>query len=67
MNLHTDDTCIYQFYEPRGFQRAEEQDIVMEMSMGKIPLKCLYSKVVPKEAKLVLCFCGLIVMADCIN
>lgn len=45
--LHTDDACTYQFYEHRGFQRAEEQDIVLEMPKGKVPLKCLmYSKTV---------------------
>lgn len=43
--LHTDDACTYQFYEHRGFQRVEEQDIVLEMPKGKVPLKCLlYSK-----------------------
>lgn len=43
--LHTDDACSYQFYEHRGFQRVEEQDIVLEMPKGKVPLKCfLYSK-----------------------
>lgn len=45
--LHTDDACTYQFYEHRGFQRVEEQDIVLEMPKGKVPLKCLlYSKTV---------------------
>ena len=45
--LHTDDACTYQFYEHRGFQRVEEQDIVLEMPKGKVPLKCLlYSKVI---------------------
>lgn len=43
--LHTDDACTYQFYEHRGFQRIEEQDIVLEMPKGKVPLKCfIYSK-----------------------
>ena len=43
--LHTDDACTYQFYEHRGFQRVEEQDIVLEMPKGSIPLKCfIYSK-----------------------
>ncbi len=38
--LHTDDACTYQFYEHRGFQRVEEQDIVLEMPKGNVPLKC---------------------------
>lgn len=45
--LLTDDACTYQFYEHRGFQRMEEQDIVMDLPKGKVPLKCmLYSKTV---------------------
>ena len=45
--LHTDDACTYQFYEHRGFQRVEEQDIVLEMPKGKVPLKCfVYSKTI---------------------
>lgn len=44
--LVTDDECTWQFYECRGFQRMEEQDIVMDMPIGKVPLKCLlYSKI----------------------
>lgn len=39
--LHTDDACTYQFYEHRGFQKAEETDIVLEMPKGRVPLKCL--------------------------
>lgn len=43
--LHTDNACTYQFYEHRGFEKAEETDIVLEMPKGKVPLKCLlYSK-----------------------
>ena len=45
--LHTDDACTYQFYEHRGFVRAEETDIVLEMPKGKVPLKCfIYSKTI---------------------
>ena len=45
--LHTDDACTYQFYEHRGFRRVEEQDIVLEMPKGNVPLKCfIYSKTV---------------------
>ena len=48
--LHTDDACTYQFYEHRGFQRVEEQDIVLEMPKGNVPLKCyIYSKEVEQE------------------
>ena len=39
--LHTDDACTYQFYEHRGFQKAEETDIVLEMPKGRVSLKCL--------------------------
>lgn len=45
--LHTDDACTYQFYERRGFRRVEEQDIILEMPKGNVPLKCfIYSKCV---------------------
>ncbi len=44
---YTDDACTYQFYEHRGFQRVEEQDIVLEMPKGNVPLKCfIYSKTI---------------------
>lgn len=39
--LHTDDACTWQFYERRGFKRIAEQDIVLDMPKGKVPLKCL--------------------------
>ena len=43
--LQTDNACIYQFYDHRGFVRAEEASIVLEMPKGRIPLDCfLYSK-----------------------
>lgn len=43
--LQTDNACTYPFYEHRGFMRAEEKSIVLEMPKGKIPLDCfLYSK-----------------------
>lgn len=43
--LYTDDACTYQFYEHRGFDRAGEKDIVIDMHTKKVPLKCLlYSK-----------------------
>jgi len=38
--LFTDDQCTYQFYERRGFERAGEKDIVLELGK-KIDLKCL--------------------------
>ena len=51
--LHTDDACTYQFYEHRGFQRIEEQDIVLEMPKGNVPLKCfIYSKETEQEIKI---------------
>lgn len=44
--LHTDDACTYQFYEHRGFERAEEKEIVLKMPKGNVPLKCfIYSKI----------------------
>lgn len=43
--LYTDDQCTYQFYDHRGFERAGEKDIVMDMGKKQVPLKCLlYSK-----------------------
>ena len=43
--LYTDDACVYQFYEHRGFQREGEQDILMELTDRITPLRCfLYSK-----------------------
>ncbi len=43
--LYTDNACTYQFYEHRGFERAEENDIVLDMPTGKVPLSCfIYSK-----------------------
>lgn len=43
--LYTDDACTYQFYEHRGFKRAGEKDIIMQLGSKKVPLKCmLYSK-----------------------
>ena len=46
--LFTDDACTYQFYEHRGFERACEADIVLDMGKKKVPLKCfIFSKVIP--------------------
>lgn len=43
--LYTDNACTYQFYEHRGFERAEEKEIIMELPKGKVSLKCfIYSK-----------------------
>ena len=43
--LYTDDNCTWQFYERRGFDRAGEKDIIMELNGKQLPLKCLlYSK-----------------------
>ena len=45
--LYTDDACIYQFYEHRGFERAEEKEIILKMPKGRVPLKCfVYSKAI---------------------
>ena len=42
--VYTDDQCIYQFYEHRGFIKEGEKDIVMEFD-DDIKLKCmLFSK-----------------------
>ncbi len=43
--LYTDSGCAYQFYEHRGFERAGEKDIVLELGKKRVPLRCfLYSK-----------------------
>ena len=45
--LYTDDACTYRFYEHRGFERAVERDIVLDMGNRTVPLKCfLFSKVI---------------------
>lgn len=38
--LFTDTNCTYQFYERRGFERAGEKEIVLELS-DDVGLKCL--------------------------
>lgn len=44
--LYTDDNCTYQFYENKGFERAEEKKIEIEIHGKTTPLTCLlYSKV----------------------
>lgn len=43
--LYTDNACIYQFYEHKGFVRAEERKIILDLNSKRIPLDCfLYSK-----------------------
>lgn len=43
--LFTDEGCSYQFYEHRGFERACEKDILLNLNNRKVNLKCfLYSK-----------------------
>ncbi len=45
--LHTDDACTYPFYEHRGFVRAGEEAIVLDMGNKQVPLTCfLYSKTI---------------------
>lgn len=39
--LYTDDNCTYQFYEHKGFERAEEKVIKMEIGGKTVPLTCL--------------------------
>ena len=39
--LFTDDNCTYQFYEHKGFERSEEQKILMDIHGKQIPLTCL--------------------------
>lgn len=44
--LHTDDACTYQFYEHRGFKRAEEKKVTLMIGSSKVDLSCfLYHKV----------------------
>ena len=43
--LYTDNACTYQFYEYRGFTRAEQKNIVLTIGRKKVKLQCfLYSK-----------------------
>ena len=43
--LYTDNACTYQFYEHRGFERAGEKNIILDLGPKKVPLLCLlYSK-----------------------
>ena len=43
--LFTDEGCSYQFYENRGFERAGEKDILLDLNNRKVNVKCfLYSK-----------------------
>ncbi len=43
--LYTDDACTYMFYERRGFERAGETRITMQLGRKTVPLRCfLYSK-----------------------
>lgn len=39
--LYTDSNCTYQFYEKRGFERAAEKEILMELPDGDAPLICI--------------------------
>lgn len=53
--LYTDSGCTWQFYEHRGFERREQEEIVMELGGKSVPLTCfLYRKRLPgrwREAK----------------
>ena len=44
--LYTDDGCTYEFYDHRGFDRAEERTVDLVYGSKKVRLRCfLYSKV----------------------
>ncbi|WP_343208574.1 GNAT family N-acetyltransferase [Anaerolentibacter hominis] len=46
--LFTDSACTYQFYEHRGFNRACEAGITLDMGKKQVPLTCfLYNKIIP--------------------
>lgn len=48
--LYTDNACTWQFYEHRGFERAGEKTIMLEIDNKKIELQCLlYSKVIRRN------------------
>lgn len=48
--LFTDDACTWQFYEHRGFERAQEKKVTFEMGSTTIPLTCLmYSKAIKDD------------------
>lgn len=43
--LYTDHACTFQFYEHRGFRRACEKNIILNLGDKTVPLRCfLYSK-----------------------
>ena len=43
--LYTDNACTYQFYEHRGFFKAAEQHVVLNLEKKQVPLTCfLYAK-----------------------
>ena len=49
--LFTDSACTYQFYEHRGFDRAEEEDVVLDFGEKKVPLGCyLYSGILQQAS-----------------
>ncbi|MDO4633776.1 MAG: GNAT family N-acetyltransferase [Eubacteriales bacterium] len=39
--LYTDNNCIYQFYDRKGFTREETREIEMEIQGKRIPLTCM--------------------------
>lgn len=53
--LYTDSNCTYQFYEHRGFARAQEREISLEFEEKRtVPLTCfLYSKEIPAVPEMV--------------
>lgn len=50
--LYTDNACTYQFYEHRGFERAGEKDIILQLGKKAVKLQCfLYSKILSCKIK----------------
>ena len=39
--LYTDNACSYGFYEHRGFLKAEQRRIVLDLGKKQVPLTCL--------------------------
>lgn len=44
--LYTDNTCTYQFYEHRAFEKVGEQNITLDFNGNPVPMTCfLYAKI----------------------
>ena len=45
--LYTDTGCTWQFYEHRGYERAQQRQIVLDLHEKRVPLTCfLYGKTI---------------------